>query len=88
MFGIPAYLIWLVIIILLAVIEASTMALVCIWFAAGAVAAMLTALIGLGVTALSLFVFGASDFIIPAMLGIVGVLTLFRKGIEKAGEAQ
>ncbi|MBQ9924411.1 MAG: NfeD family protein [Clostridia bacterium] len=48
MFGIPAYLIWLVIIILLAVIEASTMALVCIWFAAGAVVAMLTALIGLG----------------------------------------
>ena len=46
-----------------------------------------TALIGLGVTALSLFIFGSSDFIIPAMLGIVGVLTLFRRQIEKAGEA-
>lgn len=45
-----------------------------------------TALIGLGVTALSLFIFGSSDFIIPAMLGIVGVLTLFRKQIEKAGD--
>ena len=47
-----------------------------------------TALIGLGVTALSLFIFGSSDFIIPAMLGIVGVLTLFRKNIEKAGDAK
>ena len=47
-----------------------------------------TALIGLGVTALSLFIFVSSDFIIPAMLGIVGVLTLFRKNIEKAGDAK
>lgn len=48
MFGIPAYLIWLVLVVALVILEASTMALVCIWFAAGAVAAMLTALLGLG----------------------------------------
>ena len=48
MFGIPAYLIWLVLVVALAIFEASTMALVCIWFAAGAVAAMLAALLGLG----------------------------------------
>ncbi len=48
MFGIPAYLIWLAITVILAVIEASTMALVCIWFAAGAAAAMLAALLSMG----------------------------------------
>ena len=48
MFGIPAYLLWLAAVILLAILEASTMALTCIWFAAGAVAAFLIALLGGG----------------------------------------
>ena len=48
MFGIPAYLIWLVLIVLLVILEASTMVLTCIWFAAGAVAAMVIALLGGG----------------------------------------
>lgn len=42
-----------------------------------------TALIGLGVTALCLAVFGGSGFIIPAMLGIIAVLTLLRAPLEK-----
>ena len=48
MFGIPAYLLWLAVVIGLTVLEASTMALTCIWFAAGAVAALLIALLGGG----------------------------------------
>ncbi len=48
MFGIPAYLLWLAAVIGLAILEASTMALTCIWFAAGAVAALLVALMGGG----------------------------------------
>jgi len=44
------------------------------------------ALIGLGVTAVSLAIFSSSNFIIPAMMGIIGVLTLCRKNLEKAGE--
>ena len=45
-----------------------------------------TALLGLGVSALCLAVFGAEDFIIPAMVGILLVLTALRKPLEKAGE--
>ena len=48
MFGIPAYLLWLAAVILLTILEVSTMALTCIWFAAGAVAAFLIALLGGG----------------------------------------
>ncbi|MBQ5760794.1 MAG: NfeD family protein [Clostridia bacterium] len=48
MFGIPAYLLWLAVVIGLSVLEASTMALTCIWFAAGAVAGLLIALMGGG----------------------------------------
>ena len=48
MFGIPAYLLWLAAVIGLAILEASTMALTCIWFATGAVAALLVALMGGG----------------------------------------
>ena len=43
-----------------------------------------TSLIGLAVTALCLAVFGPSDFIIPAMLGILAVLTAFRGPLERA----
>lgn len=38
---------------------------------------------GLGITLLCLIVFGADSFIIPAMLAILGVLTLLRKPMEK-----
>ena len=41
-----------------------------------------TALIGLGVSALCLLVFGTSGFIIPSMLGIIAVLTLLRRPLE------
>ena len=46
-----------------------------------------TALLGLGVSALCLVAFGAEDFIIPAMAGILLVLTALRKPLEKAGDA-
>lgn len=42
-----------------------------------------SSLIGLGVSLLSLLIFGADSFIIPAMLGIIVSLTLARKSIEK-----
>lgn len=41
------------------------------------------ALIGLGVSALCLMVFGAQNFIIPAMVIIIVVLTMARKKLEK-----
>ncbi|MEG2316117.1 MAG: AzlC family ABC transporter permease [Clostridia bacterium] len=44
-----------------------------------------TALIGLGSSALCLLLFGANDFMIPTMVALLGMLTLFRKPIEKAG---
>lgn len=46
----------------------------------------ISALLGLGLSLLSLLVFGADNFIIPAMIGILAMLTLFRKPIEKGGE--
>ena len=42
----------------------------------------LPALLGLGITALSLVVFGADNFIIPAMLVILLALTVFRKKLD------
>lgn len=45
------------------------------------------AILGLIISALCLVVFGRDDFIIPSMLGILGVLTLLRKSMEKGGEA-
>ena len=44
-----------------------------------------TALIGLAASILCLVLFGADDFMIPAMVLILGSLTLCRKPIEKAG---
>lgn len=46
-----------------------------------------SAFIGLGVSILCLWVFGADGFMIPAMLGILALLTLLRLPIEKGGEA-
>lgn len=44
------------------------------------------AILGLILSALCLIVFGNDDFIIPSMIGILGVLTLLRKPLEKGGE--
>jgi len=44
------------------------------------------ALIGLGAATASLIVFGAENFIIPAMILIVAFLTVFRKRLEGVGE--
>lgn len=45
----------------------------------------MSALAGIGLSLLCLAAFGADDFIIPAMIGILGVLTLFKRPLEKAG---
>ena len=44
------------------------------------------AILGLAISAICLILFGKDDFIIPSMLGILGVLTLLRKPLEKGGE--
>lgn len=45
-----------------------------------------SALIGISISALCLIAFGSEDFIIPAMLAMIGVLTLLRKPLEKGGD--
>ncbi len=45
------------------------------------------AIVGLVISVLCLILFGRDDFIIPAMLGILGVMTFLRKPMEKGGEA-
>lgn len=47
-----------------------------------------TALTGIFASALCLFFFGADSFLLPSMLLILFLLTVFRKPIEKAGGAQ
>lgn len=47
-----------------------------------------SSLVGVTATILCLVLFGSSDFLIPAMILILAVLTIFRNPIEKAGEAQ
>jgi len=44
------------------------------------------ALIGLGAATASLIVFGADNFIIPAMILIVACLTIFRKRLSRGAE--
>lgn len=44
------------------------------------------AIVGILLSVLSLVLFGRDSFIIPAMLGILGVMTLLRKPMEKGGE--
>ena len=44
------------------------------------------AIAGLVISILCLVLFGRDNFIIPSMLGILGVLTLLRKPLEKKGE--
>ncbi|RRN73933.1 azaleucine resistance protein AzlC [Peribacillus simplex] len=41
------------------------------------------ALVGLGLSTVSLIIFGGNTFIIPAMVAILGMLTILRKPIEK-----
>ena len=45
-----------------------------------------SAILGLALSLLCLIAFGSSNFIIPSMFCILGVLTLLRKPLEKAGE--
>ncbi|MDQ0859594.1 azaleucine resistance protein AzlC [Bacillus sp. V2I10] len=42
-----------------------------------------SALAGLGLSIVSLIIFGGNNFIIPAMLAILGILTVLRKPLEK-----
>jgi 4-azaleucine resistance transporter AzlC len=42
-----------------------------------------SALVGLGLSTVSLIIFGGNNFIIPAMCAIFGVLTLIRRPLEK-----
>jgi 4-azaleucine resistance transporter AzlC len=44
------------------------------------------AIVGVLLSVLSFVLFGRDSFIIPAMLGILGVMTLLRKPMEKGGE--
>lgn len=46
-----------------------------------------SAWIGLGVSALCLFIFGSGHFLIPAMLGILAAVTLLRKRLDEGGDA-
>lgn len=39
---------------------------------------------GLGISVLCIIAFGADSFMIPAMLGILGVLTVLRRPMERA----
>ncbi|SMO43273.1 4-azaleucine resistance probable transporter AzlC [Melghirimyces algeriensis] len=43
-----------------------------------------SALVGLGLSTVCLIIFGGNNFIIPAMLVILGMLTVLRKPLEKA----
>lgn len=45
----------------------------------------LTAYIGFAAAIVCLMLFGPNSFIIPTMLGILAMVTLFRKQIERAG---
>lgn len=43
-----------------------------------------SSLVGLGTSIVCLVIFGGDHFIIPAMIAILGLLTMFRKSLEKA----
>lgn len=47
-----------------------------------------TAIIGTAASALCLMTFGADSFMIPTMFCILGLLTIFRKPIERAGDKE
>lgn len=52
-----------------------------------AIVSIFVALAGLGLSAVSLIIFGGSHFIIPAMIAILGILTAFKKPLEKVEAA-
>lgn len=59
-YGIPLSVIWLVLVIVFAIVEAATVGLVAIWFAFGALLAMLAAVAGLNIwTQVVLFLIGS-----------------------------
>lgn len=43
----------------------------------------ISSLVGLGASIVCLIVFGGNNFIIPAMIAILGLLTLSKKSLEK-----
>ena len=45
-----------------------------------------SAVFGIGISLFCLIIFGPDNFMIPAMAGILFILTLFRKPLEKGGE--
>ena len=47
----------------------------------------ITALVGLGASALCLWRFGPDSFLVPAMVCILGLLTVFRRPIERTWPA-
>ena len=44
-----------------------------------------SAFLGIAISVVCLLAFGANDFLIPTMLGILGILTLLRQPLEKGG---
>lgn len=44
-----------------------------------------SALLGVGISLLCLILFGGDNFIIPSMIMIIGILTLLKRHLEKAG---
>ena len=46
-----------------------------------------SALLGLGLSAASLLIFGADDFLLPAMAAIMVCLAIFQRIIERRGGA-
>ena len=73
---IPMAMIWLIAAIVLAVIELSTMGLVTIWFAIGAVVAMIAAIIGAGLLAQLIL------FVIVSLIVLVAARPLAEKYVN------
>lgn len=67
---------WLVMIVLFLMVEASTVTLVSLWFAAGSLAAMLVALTGAGIG------FQVTVFVIVAAVSLTALRPLVRKHIK------
>ena len=62
--------IWLIFAAALAVVEALTLGLVCIWFAGGAVGAAIAAMLGAGTVVQIVVFLAASIILLPAGMGI------------------
>ena len=77
MFTIPLYLLWLAAVILLVVIEAATMGLTCIWFAIGALGALLTALLRLPLW------LQVTVFVVLSAVSLIMLRPFVRKHLQK-----